>query len=176
MSLTTDEDDNEMVNVTPEDAADWLVRSALPRFLDLLTLTDHAAYFYGLEPFKGYTASGRLRGWQGAGVRLTAAEDSVNAMYRNLLDIRNRFSEHETTDAEVQASGVCVFARRVMLPSRLGWTAYRVIGTASRLAKHAAEAAGDDSETIEDAWQEVFDAIADRARLRPYITTATADR
>lgn len=47
------EEDSGTVDVTPEEAADWIVRSALPRFLDLLTLTDEAAYFYGLEPFKG---------------------------------------------------------------------------------------------------------------------------
>lgn len=170
------EEDSGTVDVTPEDAADWIVRSALPRFLDLLTLTDDAEYFYGLEPFKDYTPTGRLRGWQGAGVRLAAAEDAVNVMYRNLLGIRNRFSEHETTEAEKQARGACVFARRVMLPSRIGWTAYRVIGTASRLAKHAAETAGEGPESIEDAWQDAFDAIADRARLRPYLTDADPGR
>lgn len=169
-------DNNEQIPVTSEEAADWLVRSALPRFLDLLTLTDDAAYFRGLEPFNGYTPTGRLRGWRGANTRLLATEDIVHDMYETLLSVHNRFSKNEPTDAEIHTRSAANFARRVMLPSRLGWTAYRVIVTASRLAKHGAEIAGDDQEEIALAWQDARDALADRARLRPYANAVSAGR
>ena len=174
--MIRDEADEGTVNVAPEDAADWIMRSTLPRFLELLTLTDDAAYFSGLEPFTGYTPTGRLRGWQGAGTRLAAVETSVNLMYRRLLATRTRFPHVEPTASEVEARGACVFARSVMLPSRLGWNAYRVIGRSSRLAKYAAEATSDGQQDVEQAWRDVYYALADRAQLRPYMGSVAADR
>lgn len=159
--------DHGTVTVTADEAADWIVRSALPQFLDLLTLSDHAQYFYRLHPFSGHTPTGRLRGWQGAGVKLAAAEEAVNSMYFRFFGVEGRFSRYSHSAVETEARRACVFARRVMLPSLLGCHAYRLIGRASQLAKGAAESIGGGLEAVDDTWRTVFDAVTDRARLRP---------
>lgn len=62
-------DECESVAVHAEYAADWIIRSAHPSFLSLFTLTDEATYFSKLPPFISFTPKGRIRVWQGAGVR-----------------------------------------------------------------------------------------------------------
>lgn len=166
----------ETVEVTRAEAADWIVRGALPRFLDLLTLSVDAAYFSGLEPFRGYTPTGRVRGWQGAGVRLAAAEETVSAAHARLIAVNPHHVRDAPTGAEVEARRACVFARTVMLPSRLGWTAYRVIGRASRLAKHAAQMTDDGRALVDEAWEDAFRAITDRAVLRAHLAVDDSDQ
>lgn len=45
--MTTEEG----ADVTDDEAADWLIRSALPPFLDLTTLARDADYLWRLPPF-----------------------------------------------------------------------------------------------------------------------------
>lgn len=73
------------------------------------------------------------------------------------------FAEHE---GEVREG--CVFTREIMLPSRLGWHAYRLLSSCASLAKHATQAgrATDGLELIEWAWYDAWRAIADRVQLR----------
>lgn len=53
-------DECESVAVRAEDAADWIIRRALPSFLGLVTLADEGTYFSELPPFNGFTPKGRL--------------------------------------------------------------------------------------------------------------------
>lgn len=161
--------------VTPEQAADWLVRSALPAFCDLTGFTDDAEWFRQLEPYQGHTPSGRLKGWTGAGRRILAIEERISTSYRELIhharDVGRPLKGNDLPEidpeARAEVRGVAVFARKVMLPSRVGWDAYRVFSHISRFAAHAGHFYGaeDTAETLDRAWHEAWIAISDRTRL-----------
>lgn len=161
--------------VTPEQAADWLIRSALPAFCDLAGLTEDAEWFRQLEPYQGHTPSGRLKGWKGAGRRVLAIEEQISASYRELIhharDVGRPLNVNDLPEidpeARAEVRGVAVFARKTMLPSRVGWDAYRVFSTISRFAAHAGHFYGaeDTAERLDRAWHEAWIAISDRTRL-----------
>lgn len=154
------------VRVANEDAIDWLVRSALPRFLSLVSLEAHASYFSALEPFKGFTPSGRISGWQGTGAKLAEADDLIDRMLGNLIRLSNRLPEREVTEMQTETRRVISFASRKMLPSRLGVNAKRTIFLASHLSLCALHLLDDGLDEFDEAWEDVFRSIADRAVLR----------
>lgn len=167
--------DEQLVSVGPEDAADWLIRSALPRFLSLMTLTGHAHHFAQLPPYEGHTSTGKVRGWQGAGSRIKTVERHLSDLQHGLERTGIRYEPVEPSDTERETRDACEYAQGVLLPSRLGWDAYRVIGASSRLARHAAQVAGDPAgaELVESAWRDSWLALTDRAQVRTLLETAS---
>lgn len=161
--------------ITGAQAADWLIRSALPAFCDLAVLDEEAAWFRQLEPYQGHTPSGRLKGWQGAGRRVLALEETINVPYHALIHRSHEegrplnASDYEGIDLEARAEvrSAAVFARKVMLPSRVGCDAYRVFSTISRFAAHAGHFYGIPHylEEIDRAWNTAWASISDRSRL-----------
>ena len=161
--------------ITGAQAADWLIRSALPAFCDLAVLDEEAAWFRQLEPYQGHTSSGRLKGWQGAGRRVLALEETIMVPYRELHNraraagrpLNARDYEGIDPEARAEVRSAAVFARKVMLPSRVGWDAYRVFSTISRFAAHAGHFYGIPHylEEIDRAWHTAWAAISDRSRL-----------
>lgn len=161
--------------VTGEQAADWIVRSALPAFCDLAGLAEHAAWFRQLPPYQGHTETGRLSGWQGAGRRILAVEaqihDAYSELHRNAraagrpLNVSDLDGLDPQARAEVRSAAV--FARKAMLPSRVGWDAYRVFSAIDRFAAHAGAFYDQDDaiDTINDVWHAAWAAISDRATL-----------
>ncbi|MFS0852548.1 hypothetical protein [Microbacterium sp. 179-I 3D4 NHS] len=162
--------------ISPELASDWLVRSALPAFCDLGGFAEDAEWLRRLVPYQGHTPSGRLKGWKGAGRRVLAIEERVKDAYHALIHEAREAGRSLNAndlpeldpDARAEVRGVAVFARNAMLPSRVGWDAYRVFSTISRFAAHAGHFYGMDdeaTETISQVWHEAWTAISDRARL-----------
>lgn len=161
--------------ITGAQAADWLIRSALPAFCDLAALDEDATWFRQLEPYQGHTPSGRLKGWQGAGRRVLELEKKIHTPYGELhrnasaagrpLDVRHL--EDIDPEARAEVRSIAVFARKIMLPSRVGWDAYRVFSTISRFSAHAGhfyEVPGY-VEEIDRAWRAAWASVSDRSRL-----------
>lgn len=167
MSLIPEE---RTARVIEQDAIDWLVRSALPRFLLLVGLDAQASYFSALEPFKGFTPSGRVRGWQGAGAKLAEADELINLMMGRLFKIDNRVPMQEETELQKETRRVISFASRKMLPSRLGVNTKRTIFLASHLSLCALHLLDDGQGEFDEAWEDVFRSIADRAVLREILS------
>lgn len=161
--------------ITGAQAADWLIRSALPAFCDLAVLDDEAAWFRQLEPYQGHTPSGRLKGWRGAGRRVLALEETISVPYRALIRRSHEqgrpanASDYAGINPEARAEvrGAAVFARKVLLPSRVGWDAYRVLSRISRFAAHAGHFYGIPNylQEIDRAWHTAWMSISDRSRL-----------
>jgi hypothetical protein len=161
--------------ITGAQAADWLIRSALPAFCDLAVLNEEAAWFRQLEPYQGHTPSGRLQGWQGAGRRVLLLEETIMVPYRELHSraraagrpLNANDYEGIAPEARAEVRSAAVFARKVMLPSRVGWDAYRVFSTISRFAAHAGHFYGIPNylEEIDRAWHTAWASISDRSRL-----------
>ena len=172
--------------ITGAQAADWLIRSALPAFCELAVLDDDAAWFRQLEPYRGHTPSGRLKGWQGAGRRVLALEETISVPYRALIRRSHdegrpvNASDYAGVDPEARAEvrGAAVFARKVMLPSRLGWDAYRVFSSISRFAAHAGHFYGIPNylEEIDRAWHTAWLSISDRSRLNELAPSSHGER
>lgn len=176
--MTVDEvPESEWVEVTVDAAADWLVRSALPAFCDLGGMfSEDAAWLRRLEPYRGHTLSGRLQGWPGVGKRVLSVESRLSVAYATVLrEARDagrpiRAVEDLSIDAETlqQVREVAVFARRQMLPSRVGLDAYRVLGRIPRFVAAAGQLYGMGTEAsngIAAAWQNAWTAMNDRAVL-----------
>lgn len=161
--------------ITGEQAADWIVRSALSTFCDLVGLTEDAAWFRQLPPYRGHTQTGRLRGWQGAGRRVLAVEAKIHDVYgelhRNAREAGRPLNASDLDGldpvARAEVRSAAVFARKAMLPSRVGWDAYRVFSAIDRFAAHAGHFYDQDDtiDTINDVWHAAWTAISDRARL-----------
>ena len=166
------------VDITADQACDWLVRSALPLFCDLAGLEEDAAWFRALPPYAGHTPSGRVKGWQGAGRRIQSVESQISRAFRDLVHREaaagRPLNLHDLPeiypDARKAVRGVAVFARKAMLPSGVSWDAYRVFSAISRFAAYAGHAYGveDAHEDLEETWVNAWRAIADRGRLNAF--------
>lgn len=163
--------DNEtQVGITRDEAADWLVRSALPRFLELVEMGDEATYFRSLSPYQGHTATGRIRGWQGARARVVHAERNLNSMFGKLVEQYPVDMGREPTLAEDEVHKAIVFARSVLSPSQLGGDAHRVIALSSRIVLAVTRLLRDTGQPeVDDAWRDAWHAITDRAQLRSHV-------
>lgn len=161
------EDDASTFDLTAEDAVDWLVRSAVPKFLSLLSQDEQAAHFVALPPFQGLTDSGRLRGWQGVGRRILEAHGLVEDGFVRAINLVSQPLPHiDRSDAELQVRQVAYFAARAIAPSRVGWNAYRLITHTARFAEYSAAAFGAPIEDLQETWYQCDSALTDRAQLR----------
>lgn len=166
------------VEVTAEQASDWLVRSALPIFCDLAGFDEEASWFRALPPYQGHTTTGRVKGWQGAGRRIKSVEARTSRAFHELIhhaqDVGRPLNVHDLPELDPEARhavrGVAVFARKAMAPSTVGWDAYKTFSSISRFAAYAGHfyRAEDAHEALEDAWQEAWEAISDRGRLNEH--------
>lgn len=161
------EDTEGSAHVSSGEASDWLVRSALPRFLSLAGLWDAAAYFRALPSFDGQTSSGRLRGWQGAGSRLKAAEERLDGMRGRLTEMQPFCHWTDSSPWERELAPVRSLAYKSMLPSRVGWAANRVVLQCDQLVQQMMPLVlEEDQRVVADAWTEVGCELANRVRRR----------
>lgn len=176
--MTGDQDEEgEWATVTIDVAADWLIRSAFPAFCGLGDMfAEDAEWFRLLEPFQGHTPFGRLKGWSGVGKRVVGIETRLRTAYAAVLEDARRLGrpiraiQDPSLDAYLvsQVRVAAVFARQNMLPSRVGWDAYRVIGRMPRFVAAAGQFYGMEDEASDEiaaAWNAAYLGLADRAIL-----------
>jgi hypothetical protein len=134
------------VTITEGDAVNWLIRSLIPELLDALELEQDAAWFRELPPYAGLTASGRPRGWAGAGKRLESAQNDLEDLHSKVLGMYNGPISTPASPAEESMRRVGAFARTALLPSRLGFRALRFVGVMLLVTDRAIQVTGSDPE------------------------------
>jgi len=151
-------------------AADWLVRSALPPFLSLISREEDAARLAGLPPFEGHTPHGRIRGWRGTAALLRDVRTEVDDVYIWLAQTYGRRWSYDPGrhPGHDEVRRIANFGRHALLPSRIGWDAYYLLNASSRVLARAAEAADelDDAlDALDDAWDAAWRTASDRAHV-----------
>lgn len=166
MTTTTPSADPTTLTVTQDAAVNWLIRSVIPDLLDGIEFEEDAAWFEALPPYAGFTSSGRLRGWSGAIKRLQRAQDTLDEDYKKLLSIHNGPISTPPMPAEENIRALCTLARHTLYPSRLGFHAYRIVGTVLTLTDRAIEAMetdpaarGDLCRARDEVWRELLDLL-----------------
>lgn len=127
------------LRVGRDEVVDWLIRTVIPQCVE----EEDAEWFRALPPYAGHTSTGRVRGWAGAVQRLERTQDWIDEEYSELLEVDNRPIDPPVTPDEKAVRTACVAARQALLPSRLGFHAYRVVDGASRLLDRAFTVRGD---------------------------------
>lgn len=166
--------------VTESDRADWLVRSALPRFLDLMMLTNEAAWFRALVPYQAHSPIEEAQGWE----RVTAMLDNATvglAFARDDLLFSFQLLKGVVVPVHLQRAGpyaeyerrvrrACVVTNRRIVPTGLGKTSYRVLSLCHTVAMLAHEFHGKSGVPVEveAAWADAWQSLTDRATLGTY--------
>ncbi|UEJ82738.1 hypothetical protein Bra3105_18240 [Brachybacterium halotolerans subsp. kimchii] len=145
------------LRVGRDEVVDWLIRTVIP---ECVVEDEDSEWFRVLPPYAGHTSTGRVRGWAGAVQRLERTQELIDEEYSKLLEVNNEPIDVPVTPEEEAVRKMCVAARQELVPSRLGFHAYRVLDGVVRLGDRAVEVHGDklltetDTGTREDYLQE----------------------
>lgn len=159
--------ENVRIAIGPQDAADWLVTSAAPTFLDLIGLGQDAEHLAALPRFTGHSPSGRIKGWHGVTARLEAAEARILHATAAVDHSCTACVSPTRTAAEERCRRACNVGRKALMPSWVGVAAYRVIGEINRLAWRADGQFQpvDGLTELDAAWERADQALRERGRV-----------
>lgn len=161
------------LRVGRDEVVDWLIRTVIPQCVE----EEDAEWFRALPPYAGHTSTGRVRGWAGAVQRLERAQEWIDEEYSELLEVNNGPIGLPVTPEEEAVRKMCVAARQELMPSRLGFHAYRVVDGMFRFVDRASEVYVDELAEVgirdgedylqarEDVWTYFFDDLKARGHV-----------